>query len=402
MPLETPTPTAAFPHDIDRRIDAIGLQLAVIRDLSARDPIARKLITKDEVREFFRDEDEEDRQETALTERLYKRLGIVEQDVSLEELRSDIMSDVVAGFYKSDEDQIYIVSDGESFKLTDELTVAHEFVHALQQLHFDIHGLRDGIEANSDKRRALSGLIEGDAQLSELIYEIQIFEEHEREKVEAERAEIDVSVFRTAPPFMQQLVIFPYSDGPQFVVQLFLQNGDFTGVDQAFERIPESTEQVIHPEKYAANELPVEVGLPDVASALGEGWTEIDRDVMGELFLRSLLIEGVGQNEAASAAAGWGGGAFILLEDSYGRDVFVGSVKWDASGDASEFSNAFVEYRSAVTGERWLVTSDDPPDYAFDEEGEAVYLKSGPRSTVIVFADSFFTARDIAELLAPS
>ena len=38
--------------------------------------------------------------------------------------------------------------------------------------------------------------------------------------------------------------------------------------------MPESTEQILHPEKYAADEGPVKVAMPvDLAARLGTGWT---------------------------------------------------------------------------------------------------------------------------------
>ena len=117
----------------------------------------------------------------------------------------------------------------------------------------------------------------------------------------------DMTAFRSAPSFIRHTIAYPYINGPQFAYTLFLQNQDFTAVNAAFERIPESTEQVIHPEKYAESEQPLNVDMPDLAKALGVGWTETHRDVMGELFIRSLLSDRLEPEAYEAAAAGWGG-----------------------------------------------------------------------------------------------
>ena len=50
--------------------------------------------------------------------------------------------------------------------------------------------------------------------------------------------------------------------------------GGWPAVDQAFGDLPQSTEQVLHPDVYARGEDPVAVDLPDdLAQTLGAGWS---------------------------------------------------------------------------------------------------------------------------------
>ena len=85
--------------------------------------------------------------------------------------------------------------------------------------------------------------------------------------------------------------------------------------------MPESTEQILHPEKYAANEAPVAVTLPaDLATQLGTGWTVPLTDTFGE-FQTAIWLRGAGVDEpaASDAAAGWGGDRLAVINGPDGR-----------------------------------------------------------------------------------
>ena len=395
--------------DIEDRLDAIALKTSVVRELSALGPIERSFITQDEARQLFLDDLEEASDELAIDERLYTRLGIIESGVDLKELQASVLSDIVLGLYDSEEDVIYVVSDSPDFGLMDELTAAHEYVHALQQLHFDYKSVRESIEDNSDKLQALRGLIEGDASLAQFLYEWRVFDERLKEalKAEQEAESSDMSAFLSAPAFIRQTIAYPYVDGPQFAFSLFIQNEDFTAVNAAFERIPESTEQVIHPEKYAAAELPLNVDMPDIAEALGSGWTEVHRDVMGELFIRSLLSDRLESEAYDAAAAGWGGDSYLLLEAPNGGDVFVSVVWWDTESDAGEFAEAMVSHWEAVIGKQRVIAGEQPPAFAAYElptfvtgDGVAFYLIASPQNTLVVVADDLATVIRVSEVVS--
>src|SRR5205814_2053342 len=114
-------------------------------------------------------------------------------------------------------------------------------------------------------------------------------------------------------------------------------------VNAAFSSPPRSTEQIIHPEKYLAREQPIEVALPDLAAALGPGWTQLRSDVLGELDLRILLEQFIDPAVAAKGAEGWGGDRFSLLESTNGQLALLISTVWDSDDEAGEFFNDFVE-----------------------------------------------------------
>ena len=101
-------------------------------------------------------------------------------------------------------------------------------------------------------------------------------------------------------------------------------------------RVPESTEQILHPEKWVQVEGPLPVRL-DVS--LGDGWRRAARGTWGEWQTRELL----GGN-ADDAAAGWGGDRYELWQRGAcatppcrENDVLVMKWRWDTAKDAREF-----------------------------------------------------------------
>ncbi len=372
---------------MSRRLDAIGLKTAILRELSASGPVARSFITKEDLRARFSQDLEEDREEILVEQKLYTTLGIIEPDVDLLELFASVFSDIVLGFYDTEANELFLVGDKTDFSEQDELTVAHEFVHGLQQQHFDIRAVGDSIEDNADQSRAFRALVEGDATVGELIYRGTHFDEQQQAAAQAAGQDADFSAFRAAPTVIQRTIAFPYVEGTSFVFSLFLQTEDFEVIDEAYEYVPRSTEQIIHPEKYESREEPAAVTLPDISSSLGDGWSEIDRDTFGEMFLRSYLESGIERENAAVAATGWGGDRFALYEGPNGALALGAMTTWDAEGDAVEFFDAF----------RQLVQAGAASDWEALEDAESAFILRGDRQTTLISLRGL----DVAILLAP-
>jgi hypothetical protein len=135
-------------------------------------------------------------------------------------------------------------------------------------------------------------------------------------------------------------LVFPYREGTTFVRTL-VESGGFAAVDRAFAAPPASTEQVLHPEKYAEGEAPQAVSLPDLAVALGEGWTLLRTNVLGEHDLRILIQQHAEPQRAAAGSAGWGGDRYAFLERADGARVLVLRSEWDSQEQADEFFQAY-------------------------------------------------------------
>ena len=116
-------------------------------------------------------------------------------------------------------------------------------------------------------------------------------------------------------------------------------------MSQAFKKLPQSSEQILHAEKYFSYEAPQKVNLPDFKSALGPAWKRLDYDVNGEWGCYLILEEFLNDtSESKRASAGWGGDRFALYETGKPDEFFVAQLTaWDTPADAREFFDAYVK-----------------------------------------------------------
>jgi len=163
--------------------------------------------------------------------------------------------------------------------------------------------------------------------------------------------------FDKAPAFVRETLMFPYLTGLLFVESV-RRSAPWPKVDEIFKSPPESTEQVMHPEKYASKEHPVKITPGAGITALGAR-KEVRRDVFGELVMKILFATAppppatptakkagsgatldVDVNQLAEkAAAGWGGDREVAYADPNVPDGPVTVIDysvWDTEGDAKE------------------------------------------------------------------
>ena len=152
-------------------------------------------------------------------------------------------------------------------------------------------------------------------------------------------------VLQEMPPVLRESLFFPYTAGLNFTQGLYTAGG-WGAIDAAFADPPASTEQILHPEKYAAEEEAVQVELPeDLAGKIGAGWSTALEDTLGEFQLKIWLGEtakaaSVG---ATDAAAGWGGDRVAVLNGPNDAWVIALLTDWDTNADATEFATAATE-----------------------------------------------------------
>jgi hypothetical protein len=116
-------------------------------------------------------------------------------------------------------------------------------------------------------------------------------------------------------------------------------------ISKAYEKLPQSSEQILHAEKYFAYEAPVKVTIPDLKQLLGPKWKLLDTDVNGEWGYYLILDEYINNTtESKRAAAGWGGDQFVLYESAGSADAFIAQfTSWDTAADAREFFDAYLK-----------------------------------------------------------
>lgn len=383
---EAPAPTTDPLPDMDR----IHAQVSTVRGLYPTGSLNRELLAPDQIRQRVLDDFLADytREEADDDARVLALLGLVEPGYDLWGLYVDLYEEQIAGYYDPEAKTMYVV--GADWGGSERLTYAHEYVHALQDQVYD---LRDGLdysdegcEVDSERCAAISALIEGDATLVEEQWWRTYATEQDWQELSEAIANYSGEVFDAAPAYLQDDFLFPYQQGLAFVEHLF-RKGGWAAVDQAYRDPPTTTEQILHPELYG-RESPVPIDLPDLAAALGGGWRELDRDVLGEWFTRLVLQQKIPEWEAADAAAGWGGDAYAALAHEDGRQALWLLTAWDRSRDAYEFTEAFQAYAELRFGERRT----EQPDRSWSWSRGAVLLERSHDQTLWILAPDAETA----------
>ena len=346
-----PTPTVD-PVQVYSRVLA---DLASVRGLTPTEDVTPEFMTREELQATLLEDLEESAEDIHHAELFYKILGLIPQDDDLHQLFLDLYTEQVAGFYDSETEELYLISGSQEDGLSalEEITLAHEYVHALQQQHFDIESMLEAVDENSDASSALRALVEGDATVAEFRYMLTHIDQERLIEALTGSGDYDSSAFDSAPYVLRESLLFPYVQGQTFITALQTSSPGWKVVNEAFGNPPASTEQVIHPEKYVSGEAPVAVSLPDVADALGEDWEAVYSDVMGEFFLRTYLETRTTELSAAEAAAGWGGDRFTLLKGPDEEYALVSLLEWDTARDAREFLKA-VQSSGSLSEEDFL------------------------------------------------
>ena len=395
--LGTPTPMAGDPRD--RELDAIELRVNIIRELTSQRSVDREFFDRDELRDLLLELFEEDREEILEDQKLYSTIGILPKETDLFDLLLGLYGEGVLGLYRSEEEKFYIVQEGENLDAEQQRTYVHEFVHVLQQQHFDFQTAFDAVEDNSDASTAISALVEGDARLAETVYTFEHMTEAERQASQDTASQELINAFQSAPAVIQRRFLFPYVEGVQFTLSLYQAFG-FSAVDDAFANLPVSTEQILHPEKYVTPDLPVSVELPDLATALGDGWSLIRKDTFGEFMLQAYLGAVVPPITAQDAAAGWGGDSISLLEGPDGETAVVFAIVWDTGPDAEEFYNAFLSFTNARTGVEWAADSPHEAAHRMALDGQVIFISGAGTFTLVVFAPDDAAVENVRTAIA--
>ncbi len=283
-PNPTASPTVASPSDDAAIYREIAAQVSEIRGLDSPDRVEPTVIDQETVMRNLLEEFDEDNppEQIAATERVYKALGLLEPGDSLRDLYLELQGSQVIGYYDPTKKELFIVSHDGGLGPTERLTYAHEFAHELQDSHFGLNGLGlDKLAEDSDRALAILSLVEGDATSAQTAWMIANLSAEELGQVAAEASDPALlEILTRMPPILLETSLFTYQAGATFVADLRARGGS-AAVDAAFERLPASTEQIMHPAAYL-NDEPILVSIPaNLPGRFGAGSSIVARDTSG-------------------------------------------------------------------------------------------------------------------------
>jgi hypothetical protein len=321
-------------EELSREVEAAG-------GIAFRTPVAWETLSREELGRYL-DElfaAQYPPEQSEADRRLLVAFGLLPPEAELRALRRQLLLDNVVGFYdlRPERRRLYAVSRSRSLTPLNQVILAHELRHALQDQYLDLQRLLpEGRSDFDDRSLAIAALLEGDAS-----FVMERFLERRLPAAVAARLDLvgglAAALDGTAPVLRDQLVL-PYVQGRAFVEAQWREGG-WPGVERAWRAPPRSTEQVLHPAKFRSGEEPLPLAPlppPPGARALVDG-------ALGELLAGTLVAD------APGAAQGWGGDRYELW-DVAGRTLLVWRSLWDSPRDRAEYEDALRERLTAEHG----------------------------------------------------
>ncbi len=383
-------------------------EVGELRQLKVLKPVKSGIKSRAEIERMVRRNfDEETKPEKfAAAGKAMIAFGLAPQDFKYRDFSIRLLTEQVAGFYDPKTKEFFLADWNELE--TQKPVIAHELTHALQDQHFDLRRFEKWPDGDGDREMAIHALIEGDA--SALMYDFML------KPMGQSVAKLPMSIvslsetgmamaggdemkqLKSAPAAIRDALIFPYIYGAGFVQELLRKKG-WEGVSQAFTELPQSTEQILHFDKYLTGEKPVKVELADLTAQPGKGWKLLLTDINGEFGYSSLLSEYLPKAEAKTAAAGWGGDQYALYERAAdGKLLIVHRSEWDTKQDAEEFFRAY----SARTQKRYATAKEREglpvTQHSYATPDGETFIELRDQSVVVIEGLPADQLRDLAKI----
>src|SRR5437588_2497328 len=223
-----------------------------IRELSILRPVPSGTLSRPEIESMIvKNFDEETTPaQSHATEVTLKKLGLVPSDFQLRPFIIKLLTEQVAGYYDP---------KTQRFHLADWIDVngrkpvmAHELTHALQDQHFNLRRFENWPKHDSDAELSAHSLVEGDASL----LMVQYMTRSPARQLAFMKSMVmggagSTEEIERAPRVLRDTLLFPYFQGMSWTAQLY-KRGGWDEVSAAFTKLPKSTEQILHAEKYFA------------------------------------------------------------------------------------------------------------------------------------------------------
>lgn len=294
----------------------------------------------------------------------YSTFGFVQAGYDLYQQMQNLIPSIPAGYYDAGQNTIYLQYTGNSvLDPFSGILYAQNYVLAIQNTRSDVFIQRDAAIASNDMDRAmaLNAVIQGDAQLTTQYYIQSLIDRGELNietilNITGRSTSLDPNL----PSIFLDELNFPAEAGTRFVRELYEETNTWRLVNLLYERLPLSTEQILHPTLYLLYEVPHVIELAPMdefweAQALNiEGWRLAHDRSLGEFYLRQHLGLFLDPENVDVAAAGWGGDRFMIYDNDRDERVLVWRLSWDSQQDFSEFNDIYPQFLDT-----WLASTAD-------------------------------------------
>ncbi len=373
--------TKAEADELFKSIDDILSFVSKDTGLPIKHPVKREIATREFVLTYLKQHMKEDKDQLKLerSEASLKKFRLLPRDFDLRPFLLQMLEEQVAGFYDPKTATMYLLDwvEPEAQKTV----LAHELTHALQDQNF---GMEKWMEAGPDskdlqkdmerdeRRSAREAVLEGQGMIAMIDYMMApqgMKVTDAPQLVDAMRAGMNSGApnsptFSKAPRFLQDIMIFPYSDGMNFVLKVLLKRGAAGAYAGVLREPPNTTRNIMEPQTYLSDEPMPQIEVASLDGVLGKAWQRWDYGYMGEFDVALLMKQWFDDKTADDISSAWRGGYYVAYRKNNHKvpaDARIGPEdlaltyisNWSSPAKARQFAKLY----SDATAKRYLKAS---------------------------------------------
>src|SRR5712691_6213898 len=327
--------------------DVLG-KMSEITGLKLRTPLKKSLRSREEIRAYVIKQMNEEKTlaERYAGARSAEAFGLLPKGFDLDAFMVNVLTEQVEGLYDPKTREFYIA---DWSPLADQrMVMAHELTHALEDQHFQIEAWVKAARPNEDAELARDAVLEGSARAAMVDYLMLGTGRSLKDRPDFDPGMLigdlgSTPTLQKAPPFLKDALIFPYLGGLTFSAAV-MRNSGWSALPGLFEKPPVSTQQTLHPALYRSCKPPSSVTLPPLEKLLGDNWSKLDENIMGEFGWKEVLKQFLDNDRAKTLAAAWDGDRYLVFEHKQTKKlILLTRLHLDSEVHAARFFGQYSE-----------------------------------------------------------
>jgi hypothetical protein len=386
------------------QLDSIVKSLSGITGLSEEHQVPYGRMSKSQLRHFLNKRIKRTLKpdEIYADELSLKMFGLVPADFDLRKSTVDLLTEQAAAFYDYDKKKLFLL-EGSSFS-SEAMTLAHELSHALADQHFNLQKFMQDAPSNDDENLAHTAVVEGQASWLMIAYALKQAGQPPMPTADMLRGVgnsgqgslADYPVLKDSPLYIQQSLLFPYTEGILFFDAVYKKMGK-AAFAAVFRDPPADSAEIIHPDRYFAHQKAANPDLPNLS--LNERAKELSEGSLGEFDHEMLLRQYVGSAKSKLLAPHLRGGHFKIVEIGENRTPLLQYISaWDSEEHALSF---FVSYQNVLRAKWKRCAVSTANETMFAGHGDNGYFIVRLSGATVLSTEGLGDRKDWEHLQAP-